>query len=97
MGNGRVASHESIPIYHNEISQYSRGYPNVLKYWGHLKTIHFPFGTNAKLMVSDVSVLKHIRVNKKKNAVLRFQYCSIFIKACSELVVFVGNTSLAYK
>ena len=29
---------------------------------GHLKTINFPFGTNGKLMVLDVPVLKHNRV-----------------------------------
>ena len=34
---------------------------NVLKFWT-LKTVNFPFGTNGKLMVLGVPILKHFRV-----------------------------------
>ena len=30
---------------------------------GHLKSINFPFGTNGKLMVLGVPILKHLRVH----------------------------------
>ena len=33
---------------------------------GTLKTINFPFGTNGKLMVLDVPILKHFRINLSK-------------------------------
>ena len=32
---------------------------------GHLKSINFPFGTNGKLMVLGVPILKHFRVDYK--------------------------------
>ena len=34
----------------------------ILQILGHLKTINFPFGTNGKLMVLGVPILKHFRV-----------------------------------
>ena len=30
--------------------------------WGHLKTIEFPFGTNGKVWILDIHILKHNRV-----------------------------------
>ena len=41
--------HEAIPIV---------VFLNVLNYYGHLKNINFPFGTNGKLMVLGVPMLK---------------------------------------
>ena len=34
----------------------------IAKILGHLKSINFPFGTNGKLMVFDVPILKHFRI-----------------------------------
>ena len=41
-------------------------YPTVLVYWDTLKNIHYPFGTNGKLMVLGVPILKHFRVLLKE-------------------------------
>ena len=38
---------------------------------GHLKTIHFLFGTNGKLMNSGVPRFKHIRILFKKESISR--------------------------
>ena len=49
---------------------------NVLIYYilGHLKTINFLFGTNGKLMVLGVPILKHCTVIKQFSLIVKCLY-----------------------
>ena len=41
--------------------------------FGHLKIINFPFGTNGKLIVLGVPILKHITVLLDRTDLFRFE------------------------
>ena len=52
------------------------------KYDGHLKSINFPFGTNGKLMVLGVPILKHFRVF---SIAFFFHFNPIALKKCNSV------------
>ena len=66
---------------------------NRLKILGHLNTINFPFGTNGKLMVLSVPILRHFRVNVEAfqiyriNPVLQMVSMYYVVRRCSDVKV----------